>query len=296
MITVIFGEPGAGKTAYLTALALKYLGNTKEAYDLKRNCIQQVRSFNEQGFNYSIPDRSPVYSNYPVSAHVGYKKYIDSYYIDGFHMGMENEFVPIIPLLPGSKVFLTEVQRYYNSRLVGELPAWVSHFFEEHRHYYLDLFLDLQRLSLLDLSIRGIAGRIVQVVGVQHKTDYIGNVLESEFTLREWHDTSSAEAFINNNNLENYELIKEKFSVNVFEAYKSRSFFDAFLPKEDFMLLDHVGNVVNGVDLNFVKAIYRQTAPYGYYNSEAKAIMKARKDAEEKARKEAAKKKGKVVA
>lgn len=294
MITVIFADPGAGKTAYLTAIALQYLGNTKEALALKRDCIQKVQALNQSGFNYSLPDRSPVYSNYPISAHVGYKKYVDSYYIDGFHMGFENEFVPVIPLLPGSKVFITEAQRYYNSRKSGELPAWVSHFYEEHRHYYLDIFLDLQRLTLLDLSIRGIAGRIVQVVDVNHKIDYAGNVFESTFKLREWHDVAAAEAFIANSSLKNYEIVTESYACNVFEAYKSRSFFKAFLPKEDFMLLEHVGEVINGVELSFVKQIYSQTAPYGFSNSEAAAIMKARKEEEEKVKKEATQAKKKV--
>lgn len=283
MITAIFGQPGAGKTAYLTALALKYLGNTPEAWELKKNCIEQVQSFNSQGFNYSVPDRPPVFSNYPISAHIGYKHRRDSYYIDGFRLGFENEFVRTIPVLPGSKIFMTEVQRYYNSRNSSELPDWVSRYFEEHRHFGLDIYLDLQRLLLLDINIRELAERIAQVVGVKHETDYIGNVLQSEFTLRVWQDAASAEMYIKDKSLNNFDLIKETFKGNVFDSYKSRSYFEAFLPKEDFMLFDHVGNVVNGVDLSYKKAVYSQSAPYGFCKSEAKKIMEERlKEAKEK--------------
>lgn len=282
MITAIFGQPGAGKTAYLTSLALKYLGNTPEGWTLKKNCIEQVQSFNAQGFNFSVPDRPPVFSNYPISAHVGYKRRRDSYYVDGFRLGHENEFVETIPLPPTSKVFLTEVQRYYNSRKSTELPDWISRYFEEHRHYFLDIYLDLQRLLLLDINIRELATKIIEVAGVKHKTDYIGNVLQSEFTLKLWHDAASAEMHIKDKSLNNYDLVKETFDGNVFDAYKSRSYFDAFLPKEDFMLLEHVGKVVNGVDLSFKKAVYAQSAPYGFYNSEAKKILDERiKEAKE---------------
>lgn len=283
MITVIFGQPGAGKTAYLTALALKYLGNTQEAWELKKDCIEQIQSFNAQGFNFSVPDRPPVFSNYPISAHVGYKHRRDSYYVDGFRLGFENEFVQTIPILPGSKAFMTEVQRYYNSRKSTELPDWVSRYFEEHRHFGLDIYLDLQRLLLLDINIRELATKIVEVTNVKHETDYIGNVLQSEFTLKLWQDAASAELNIKDRSLKNYDLVKETFVGNVFDAYKSRSYFDAFLPKENFMLLEHVGKVVNGVDLSFKKAVYAQSAPYGFYNSDAKKILEERiKEAKEK--------------
>lgn len=282
MITAIIGIPGSGKTAYLTALALKYLINSREGRELMRSCISQVKAFNSQGFNFSVPDRPPIYTNYPVSAHIGYKKRRDSYWIDGFRMGFENDFVKTVPVLPCGKVFLTEVQRYYNSRMSKDLPDWVSRFFEEHRHFFLDIFLDLQRLGLLDINIRELLGCVIEVAEVKHETDYIGNVLQSEFTLRVWKDAASAEAFIANRDKINYDLVKETFEFNVFDAYKSRSFFDAFLPKEDFMLLDHVGKVINGVDLDFKKAVYAQTAPYGFYKKDAEAILKARMDAEKK--------------
>ncbi len=278
MITAIIGRPGSGKTAYLTCLALKYLLNTQEGKVLLRNCISQVELLNAQGFNYSIPSSPPVYTNYPVSAHIGYQKRRDSYWIDGFRMGFENEFVETVPVLPGSKIFMTEVQRYYNSRMSTQLPDWVSRFFEEHRHFLLDIFLDLQRLGLLDINIRELLECVIEVANVKHETAYNGKVIQSEFTLRVWKDAASAETFISDRNKNNYDLVKETFDFNVFDAYKSRSFFDAFLPKNDFMLMDHVGRVVNGVDLDFKKAVYAQTAPYGFYKKDAEAILKARQD------------------
>ncbi len=285
MITVIFGKPGHGKTAYLSSIGLKYLGCTAEASELKQNSIEQIRFLNSRGFNYSMPDRPPVYTNYPLSAQIGYKKRRDSYYVDGFHLGLENDFVPVIPVVPGSKILMTEVQRYYNSRVPAkDFSDWVSRYFEEHRQFSLDIYLDLQRLGLLDLNVRDICEDIVEVVDVEHKIDYAGNVLESEFLLRKWSSLSAAEAFISNNSLKNYDLVKERFTGNVFESYKSKQFFDAFLPKKDFMFLEHVGEIIDDNDLSFVKAVYRQTAPYGFYKSEAAQILKDRIKAEQESK------------
>ena len=48
------------------------------------------------------------------------------------------------------------------------------------------------------------------------------------------------------------------------------------------MLFRSVGKVINGVDLSFKKAVYAQSAPYGFYNSEAKKILDERiKEAKE---------------
>lgn len=288
MIVAIIGRPGHGKTAYLSVTGLRYLGCTDEAYELKQNSIAQVQAFNAAGFNYSLPDRPPVYTNFPLSAQIGYKKYRDSYYVDGFHLGLENEFVPTIPVVPGSKIFLTEAQRYYNSRVPSkDFPDWVSHYYEEHRHYGLDIYLDLQRLGLLDLNIRDICETIIEVVDIEHKADYAGNILQSTFILRRWDNLSAAEAFISNNSLKNYELVRETFVGNVFESYKSKSYFEAFLPKKDFMFLEHVGEVIDGKDLSFAKAVYRQTAPYGFYKNEAAQILKDRNKAAQEKRKKA---------
>ena len=279
MISVVFGKPGAGKTAYLVANCLKYLGNTREALNLKRNSIAQVTALQGEN-NYSFPDRPPVYTNFPVSAHVGYQKRRDSYYIDGFSLGFQNEFVPVRSVFPGSFIAMTEVQRYYNSRVPAkEFPDWVSRYFEEHRHFGLQIMLDLQRLGLLDLNIRELGEEFVEVVDVQHETNWLGTVQASEFTLRKWSRLSAAEAYINSDKLHNYDEVVERFDGNVFDAYQSRSYFDAFLPEMcDFSQLGH--NITVGKDLSFRKLVYRQEAPYGFYKSEAAKILAERKKME----------------
>ena len=282
MITIIFGKPGAGKTAYLVSQMLRFLGNSREAYELLWNCRDRVLSLDQRGFNYSVPATPPVYTNFPVSAHVGYNKWRSSYYVDGFHLGLENDFVPVINVLPGSVIGLTEVQRYYNSRNSKDskkaLPDWVSRFYEEHRHFGLDIYLDLQRLGLCDVNIRELAGRIVEVYDLEHKTDRLGNILASKFSLRCWDTLAAAERYIDNDSLTNY--VREEYihQGNVFEAYTSACYFDAFLPgtDDDFSFGTHDQALKYDVNLQlqFSKEIYRQSAPRGFYPGEVEELKK----------------------
>ena len=131
MITIVFGKPGSGKTAFLAAEAAQYLNGSDLCYEAHQECLNEVRRLNGEGFCFGLPEHAPVYSNFPLTVQCGYKKYCGSYYIDGFHMGFRNDSVPVVSVLPGSKIFLSEAQRYYNSRKSKDLPDWVSRYFEE---------------------------------------------------------------------------------------------------------------------------------------------------------------------
>ena len=282
MITIIFGKPGAGKTAYLVSQMLRFLGNSREAYEHLWNCRDRVQALISRGFNYTLPSIPPVYTNFPVSAHVGYNKWRSSNYVDGFHLGLENDFVPVTNVYPGAVIGLTEVQRYYNSRYSKDskksLPDWVSRFYEEHRHFGLDIYLDLQRLGLCDLNIRELAGRIVEVCGLDHQVDRRGNIVASKFTLRCWDTLAAAERFCENNSLSNYDREEYVHDGNLFEAYTSTFFFDAFLPGDgnDFSSATHDRALRSDaqLQLEFSKQIYRQSAPRGFYPGDAESLRK----------------------
>lgn len=131
MITIVFGKPGCGKTAYLTADAVKYMNGSKECYELlERSCSEVSRLKDFVG-----PAFSPVYSNYPITVQHGYGKRRVSFYVDGFRLGLDIEQLGVFHLPPCSRVYLCEAQRYYNSRNSRDFPEWVSRYFEEHRHF-----------------------------------------------------------------------------------------------------------------------------------------------------------------
>lgn len=280
MITIIFGKPGAGKTAYLVSQMLRFLGNSLEAYELLWGCWDRMEALIDRGLCYSFPSTPPVYTNFPVSAHVGFNSWRSSYYVDGFHLGLENDYVPVTNVFPGAVIGLTEVQRYYNSRNKDKktLPDWVSRFYEEHRHFGLQIYLDLQRLGLCDLNIRELAGRIVEVYGLEHQLDKHGNICASKFLLRTWDNLAAAERYVDNDSLTNYSIEEYIHQGNVFEAYTSACYFDAFLPGtgKDFSLGTHDQTLRSDANLQlaFSKQIYRQSAPRGFYPGEAEDLRK----------------------
>ena len=158
MITIVFGKPGMGKTAYLTADAVEYMRSSPAQNDLLRGCRDQVAALNAAGANFALPMTAPVYSNYPITVGRGTLPPVSSYYIDGFRLGFPNDDLRTLSVLPGARIYLSEAQRYYNSRRSKDLPDWVSRYYEEHRHFGLEIYLDVQRPGLIDANIREIAG------------------------------------------------------------------------------------------------------------------------------------------
>lgn len=68
MITIVFGKPGCGKTAYLTADAIKYMNGSEDCLALLEASRAEVRRLQ----NFTEPALSPVYSNYPIIVQHGY--------------------------------------------------------------------------------------------------------------------------------------------------------------------------------------------------------------------------------
>lgn len=266
-IIIVFGKPGCGKTAFLTANAATYLNGSEACNNLFLQCKQRVSGLNDDGFNYTLPEHAPVYSNYCITVPKGYKQYELSYYIDGFHMGFTNDFVSVFNVYPGSKIFLSEAQRYYNSRNKGDkaLPDWVSRFYEEHRHFGLDIWLDVQRPGLIDLNIREIAGRFVEVKKISLLNDANGFMVGTRFTVNEFDDWKTVDKYLVDGEAKGYVERVYDFPFNVFEYYVSENYFKSFLPNTDFDNLHHMALADAEQDLELAKFMYRQTAPEGFY-------------------------------
>ena len=170
MITVIYGLPGAGKGALMTAF-VKSIYKNEGRYILKK-CKETLAEYNvEFDKQLNEPDRVPIFTDYKVKFLIGYKKYYETYFLNGYYFGLENDNVPVIHVPPFSRVFLTEVQRYYDSRKSSTLKEFVSRLYEMHRHNNIDIYLDLQRLGLLDLNIRDLAKRIILIEELKHEYD-----------------------------------------------------------------------------------------------------------------------------
>lgn len=263
MITIVFGKPGVGKTAYLTANAATYLNGSAEDAALYKECCKAVSALIAEGLPVKLPGHSPVYSNYAINVSVGFHRVVSSYYVDGFHMGFVNDKVKVFNLLPRAKVFLSEAQRYYNSRRSKDLPDWVSRYFEEHRHYGLDIWLDVQRPGLVDVNIRDITNNFVEVQSIR-VVESDGR-LKTVFVLNEFDEWRNVDAYLSGGT----DLGKKRsvlFDFNVFDYFISESYFRNFLPsKGDFDVMPHVTVADVEGDVELRKIMYRQTAPEGFY-------------------------------
>ncbi len=108
MITIVFGKPGCGKTAYLTADAVQYMNGSTKCLDLLEDSRSEVDGL---GNSFTAPALSPVYSNYPIIVQHGYGKRRVSFYVDGFRLGLDNDSLGVFHLPPFSRVYLAEAAK-----------------------------------------------------------------------------------------------------------------------------------------------------------------------------------------
>ncbi len=244
MITVICGLPGAGKSSYMAKLIYDiYFSEGRQL--LKRCCDFLERKNLSRRNKLTLPDKVPIYSDYEVKFLVGYKKYFSTYFLNGFYFGLKNDDVPIIRVPPFSKIFLSEVQRYYDSRKSKTLPDFVSRLFEMHRHNFYDIYLDIQRIGLLDLNIRDLSARIIEVLGMQHEYDFLGNIISTTWECHIFDCWEDFDLYLNNPKKSRVKTEKFVHIGNIFKCYDSYNYQSEFMPEEneDYTYLKHKSEV-----------------------------------------------------
>lgn len=240
MITIIFGKPGVGKTSLNAAfLKQEFL---QEGKTLKQRCCNRIAALNigrKKALTY--PYEAPIFSDFEVQVKYGYKKQYKPYYINGFYFGLKNERLKTLNLPPYAKIHLCEAQKYFDSRKSKTFPSFVSRAFEMHRHYGLDITMDVQRLGLIDLNVREIAGRFIEVVNCVHEEDACGNIAKSTWICREFNSYQTVRDYLEAGGKDYYETtyINEG---NIFDAFNSYGCFDEFVPDdgENFTYLKHL--------------------------------------------------------
>ncbi len=230
MITIIFGAPGTGKTSLNTHFlqtTYKTQGRALLAQTQKR--IGEVNKSRVKPL--APPEQPPIFANYRVSLKTGYEKTFEPYYINPFYLGLVNENMPTQYLPPDSKVFISEAQRYYNSRKSSTLPDWVSRLYEMHRHYRMDIYLDVQRANLIDLNIKEICKLFIEVIEMRHEKDYAGRILRTRFSVREFGCWRAVEQYMETGT-ETFRKAVYTHEGNIFRCFDSYSYFEEFLPDE----------------------------------------------------------------
>ena len=284
MITIISGAPGAGKSslnAYFLDRTYKEEGRT-----LLKRSVAKIEEINKTRRNpLTPPSLPPIYSDFRVKIPAGYKKYYEPYYINGYYMGLANERLKTQFLPPYAKVFLSEAQRYYNSRKSGNFPDFVSRFYEMHRHFGLDLYLDVQRVRLIDPNIRELCRHFIEVQFMEHTRDKLGRIVHTVWHCREFDNWLAFEDYLNTG-AATYKETTYTYDGNIFDCYDSFGFFENYLPEDvagkDISYLKHLTRT----EARFIGAdnaeFYKGGEPAGYRKAQESSNKKDKDNAEQK--------------
>lgn len=268
MITIIFGQPRAGKTALMTKFALDYMTGSNAAKDIRTSC-KEIKNFNKGGFRLTYPKRHIVYSDYDIYTR---NKTLYSYRTSGYNFGLPNDQYESIDFYPPcSRLFFDEAQKYWNSRESNRLADFVSRAFEYHGHFKYNIYIAVQRIGLIDLNIRELSPNIIEVVSMKNKEDN-GVIMSSAWTCRVYKSVAEAEKKVAGQNAR-YRTVKYRFDGDIFKHYDSETFRYAFLKDRENADFDYTPN--GGYD--YTKASVKKfneehqyTVPHGYQKGDKK--------------------------
>lgn len=239
MITLVVGKPGAGKTSLMSALAVYSM--TMGAKERLEKSISLIDRLNSSGYHYNYPNMHLTYTNFYVKS--DYIKWYTprvAYDLDGTDFGLEDPEHLTKNVFPYSYLFFMEGQSFLNSRASRYFRDSVSRAYENHRHWGLDIFIDAQRATLIDLNIRDISGEIIEVVSREIKQDKLGRVNEICWNTRVFQASSVYEKYLETGKLDGeFETRVYSFPGNIHTCYVSENNFALFLAgREDKMFFD----------------------------------------------------------
>lgn len=221
MITIIFGGVGVGKTKLLTKFACdKMVFSAREDIAKLR---KEINILNFGGFNLSFNEKHLVFADYEIIAKDMGVIPRKSHYVSGFYVGLPNSQHKTLFLPPYSSVFFSEGQKYFNSRMSVYFSDFVSRFYETHRHYGVNIFIDCQRPKLIDLNIRELAEEFIEVLSTK---DYYkkGVIVKSTWECRVFNSNQSVEKYLTSGDTTDCEYRTYKHIGNIFNCYDSHYF------------------------------------------------------------------------
>lgn len=221
MITIIFAPPRTGKTCFMTHMANEY------AFDRMRNRAmqQELQQKIANGFTAikTIPEHC-VSANYDMILRRFRYSPRRSRRINPYRLGFDNPFVETHFNLPYEAIFITEAQKYLNSRMSAAFPDWQSRWYEQHGHNNLDIFLDTQRPMLIDVNIRELA-QFIEIIKLDISYDRLGQPCRLEWTIRRIPNSSLFDRYMASGKKDKDCYTEETVvaNYNVFRCYDSRS-------------------------------------------------------------------------
>lgn len=227
MITAVFAPPRTGKTAWITAQALSHMRGRQAREDVRfsRRIIEPLQN---NGFMFSLPEniKHLVFADFPIWDKRGA---VTSWEINGFDLGLPNKQHKVKFIPPGSVLILDEFQKYLNSRDFQRLADFVSRFYELHGHWYLRIYVAIQRPMLIDKNVRELITEVVEIKEMKHT--YTHDLLtRTQWDCRVFSNMALAVRYIESGKtLQAGEKQVYTFNGNIFKHYNAQNFFPFFL-------------------------------------------------------------------
>lgn len=228
MIIIICGKPGAGKTSLLACLATRAM--TIDSREAVKKAISVINVLNDNGYHFNYPEEHVCYTNFYCSNH-GIRWYAPrvSYDLDGVDFGLEDDEHITKNIFPSSSLFFMESQSFLDSRKSRFFRQSVSRAYENHRHWGLNIYLDAQRATLIDLNVREIAGEIIEVQKIKIKRK-AGKIVECKWLTRIFDASSIYEKYLETGKCDGNFVTREYvFPGDIFKCYVSENNFALFL-------------------------------------------------------------------
>jgi hypothetical protein len=223
-LVLVFGGVGVGKTAFLTYNAVSCMTTRKTVRADLRGCQKIVEGLNKGGANYTAPAEHLVFADYRIEARGG----VVSNEIDVRNLGLPSGKKPNAQFYPPfSRLFIDEAQRKLNSRS-GGINDDLSLFFEIHRHNDISIMLACQRERLIDLNVRELVDKIIEIKGMTHGYKR-GRLVKTVWTCREFDNCFLIDKYLASGKVERlgHEVCHTYYG-NIFRCYNHQHSRPAF--------------------------------------------------------------------
>lgn len=242
---VVIGEAGVGKTSWIVS-RLKHIIRTEGQRRLKQS-IATIEYYNRTRENLLTPPyKIPIYTNFDSQFKIGYEKIYKPYFINEKYFGLPNKGKLVIPVVPYSVVAFQEMDEEYNSRDRGKMAESISGLYFKRRHWHLDIFADLHKLTMMDSIVRTAADKVIEIQKSEHELNFAGRIVKTTWYCREFDDIKKAQLYVSSDGKEGeYKETTYTDEGDVFRCFNSRSCAEEFLPQdgEDFIYLPHSSEI-----------------------------------------------------